>query len=71
MATMVEFRGQRLTERGATLEMASVLAKAKSDLMEVLDAFPEIVYGSGLLEQAIGLVGHVEMLLEASAEDES
>jgi len=37
----VTFRGQRLTPRGAVLEMAATLRHAQADMQAVLDAFPE------------------------------
>jgi hypothetical protein len=57
------------TRRGQLIEMAATLSRAKSMLDDVMQDYPEEAFGSGLLEQAVGLVGRAESEIDAAAEE--
>jgi hypothetical protein len=52
----VEFRGQRLTRRGAMLEMGAVVERAQKDVTDVIDAWPDGVEGADALSEARDLM---------------
>lgn len=67
--TIVNTKSEINSRRGQLLEMATTLSNAKSLVDSVMQDYPHEAYGSGWLEEAIGLIGRAENEIDNVADD--